>query len=240
MSDPSEVISQVSVEENQRNNVYVKMIILALLGIIVCIIIYNYFMVRVYEVKLNDSPPLRCVRMQNMGVVLGVNDAISPGARSPGALSPGALSPGALSHDTATTAPMKPSIRGGVSKGIETATPEDGKVKVIFYHAGWCPHCVRIMKDLIITHNNKKYSVYGYLKEKYANNPSIKIMEFQQDFDDTSDPLNDNKKAHINKEIRSYNKLRGFPTIRVVSKEKDVEYDGPRTKDDIDQYIRTF
>jgi len=224
MSDQIKIVPKIpftqnGIIDNNSSKMYVRITIFMILCIIVFIIIYNYFMVQTYDVKYNDKLIQEC------------NPHIKKNYQNTDE-----THPDLKSFDSA-------SVRNNSAdliKGIENTSPEKGVVKVIFYHASWCPHCVKIMKEPIVNDGDRKYSVYGYLEHKYANNPSIKIIEFQQDYDDRKDPSYDLKKTNITNEIKGYKKLRGFPTIRCISENRDEEYNGPRKKDEIEQFIMKF
>ena len=77
--------------------------------------------------------------------------------------------------------------------------------KITLYHANWCGHCVNFLPT------------WKALKDVFNLN-NIKHEEYE----DSANP----------KVIKEAN-INGFPTIRISKNNKEYDYNGPRTPDDI-------
>ena len=78
-----------------------------------------------------------------------------------------------------------------------------------------CGHCHKIMKE-----KNNGITIFEELVKRFANDPSVKIHDFEYGKDTEADKYN------------------AFPVIKLITPAQEFEYHGARSVNDIEQFIK--
>ncbi len=94
--------------------------------------------------------------------------------------------------------------------------PEQGIYKFVVYHMNGCGPCQNIM---VVKSERNGLTKFDMLKNIYASNPNVQILDFQYQRDAEA------------------NKYNGFPVVKLITPDDEIEYNGPRTVQSMADFI---
>ena len=103
-----------------------------------------------------------------------------------------------------------------MANSMENFTNKNKKYELVLYYASWCGHCKTLCEP-------DGSSIWDELTQKYKNHDKIEIKKVNED------TLSTEEKQKIG--------IKGYPTV-ILYKEQKLEYEGNRTIDDFDAFIK--
>jgi len=89
------------------------------------------------------------------------------------------------------------------------------KPMLVLFYADWCPHC-QVLKP-----------TWNKIAEKLGKNKKIQVAQIEY--------------SDMEYVPKKYKNIRGYPTIQMIKGGKIIsEYDGMRTEQDIEAYIKKY
>ncbi len=98
----------------------------------------------------------------------------------------------------------------------EKPDPDGNTIYVILFYADWCPHCVSTKPE---------WAKLQKMDNKKVNNKTIKIR------------ANNCEGSEVEKELANEVGVQGYPTIKVMTSNNTVDYNGARNAENIKEFI---
>lgn len=98
--------------------------------------------------------------------------------------------------------------------------PKNDEIVIGLFYANWCPHCVHFKPTF-----KKVGDMWRKNNKKTINNKKLRFVEID------CEVLSDLAKK--------YN-VKGYPTIKIIDQNNDIEYTGSRDEHDFAKYLETL
>jgi len=95
----------------------------------------------------------------------------------------------------------------------------DNVVKIYLFHVDWCPYCIKAMPEW----KNFKSNTHG----KTINTYTIQCIDID---------CTDSKNPDIKEFVDKY-KIKGYPTVKMIKKDKVIDFDAKVTNNALTQFV---
>nr|QDY52272.1 thioredoxin [Mimiviridae sp. ChoanoV1] len=99
----------------------------------------------------------------------------------------------------------------------EKPNPGQNEVYLILFYVEWCPHCVSAKPEIA--------KLTEELDGKKVNNVKVNVR------------ANNCEDSEVEQELARENNVEGYPTIKLVKNNEVVDYNGPRTKEGLMEFL---
>ena len=101
---------------------------------------------------------------------------------------------------------------------VAKPNPNNKEVVLVLFYVDWCPHCVSTKPEWSNLVNN--------LNNKEVNGVNVKVNACNAEG------------SAAEKEFASENNVQGYPTIKLITNNEAVEYNGARTALEMENFVR--
>ena len=98
--------------------------------------------------------------------------------------------------------------------------PKRDEIIIGLFYANWCPHCVHFKPTF-----KKVGDMWKDPSKRTINNKRLRFVEID---------------CEVLADLAAKYKVQGYPTIKIIDQDRDVEYTGSRDEHDFAKYLETL